>query len=157
MLMKGALIAAFAAAGTVAVVAGANAAVQKGVGTQHPLAATASATPADARQAAQAYAEGAVRSVGESSYSDLQWVESTRAAAAKVVSGAVLSPDQTQSVYAIQVHGRFTARLASTFSGQPPAGTVMTVIVDEATGVVLDFGLSDVDANLAALGTVHTA
>jgi hypothetical protein len=59
--------------------------------------------------------------------------------------------------YLIAERGSFVLRDVSVPPGAPaPRGTVLTIVVDAATGAPTDIGVSDHYPDLAALGTVTT-
>ena len=69
--------------------------------------------------------------------------------------------EEDVDVTLIQMTGRFTATrtappgASSDVEPRPPTGTVLSVVVDRATGEVLDIGITDKSAALERLGTVQ--
>ncbi len=114
-----------------------------------------------------AIAQRAATDAGESKPTEIEWVASTRSEAATVTSGsAVTGPQDDQPVILIQLQGAFTAtharmpRAATSeqdAQSQLPTGSVITLVVDGATGDVLDYGLTNEHVNLGKLGQVHTS
>lgn len=63
---------------------------------------------------------------------------------------------RTGQVYVLQLRGHFTAVDASVPPGaRPPTGKVLTIVVDAATGMVIDTRLTRSAPSLTALGTVR--
>jgi hypothetical protein len=80
-------------------------------------------------------------------------VRTTRQQANAVGSGARVNSDQ--AVYLVQARGQFTALHARVPAGHAsPFGHYLTFTVDVASGLVLDWGVSDQEASLSALGPV---
>lgn len=104
---------------------------------------------------------------GDDSPRSIEWVVSTRSRAAEVTSGSVVVADDANdvAVVVIQVQGSFVAKHASTpYAGDGegaapvvPAGEFITLVVEQATGKVLDYGLMPRAADLGRLGTVSSA
>ena len=82
-------------------------------------------------------------------------VLTTRQAAVTAASGDLVNSNE--SSYLVQLQGHFTALDASVPSGAKlPTGTFLTFIVDTSSGAVTEWGVSNRQADLAALGSVIT-
>jgi hypothetical protein len=90
---------------------------------------------------------------GATSVTLSQAVLTTRQQANTIASGAGVNSDQ--AVYLVQDQGHFTALNASVPQGQgSPVGHYLTFTVDASSGAVLDWGVSENQGNLSALGPV---
>ncbi|GIH15838.1 hypothetical protein [Rugosimonospora africana] len=84
----------------------------------------------------------------------VSYVLTTRQAAAKLTSQAVVDSDQP--VYLVSLRGAFSAKAAKTPRGAAkPTGEVMTVAIDPATGRITDWGIESAAPGLATLGAVR--
>ena len=116
--------------------------------------------PADAEDPANAQivrlqelAQRAAVTNGDDTPENAIYVESTHGEALAAVSGAVSSGAQGEAVFVLQQEGNFTARYAHPpFGRSLPTGKFMTLIVSQARGVVLDFGLAQSRVDLSTLG-----
>jgi hypothetical protein len=89
---------------------------------------------------------------GDDAPTGVQYVETTRA---RAVALAGASPRGASRVYVLQLRGHFNGAYASVPAGhRAPAGNTLTIVVDAATGVVTDAGLTNAPVDLARLGTV---
>jgi hypothetical protein len=80
-------------------------------------------------------------------------VLTTRQDANTIASGAVVSSDQP--AYLIELEGTFTLTTAHAPKGQAvPQGRYLTMVVDAATGLILDTGITGHAVDLSALGPV---
>ncbi len=80
-------------------------------------------------------------------------VLTTRQAAVTAASGDLVNSNEPS--YLVQLQGHFTALDASVPPGAKlPTGTFLTFIVNDSSGSVTDWGVSDRKADLAALGSV---
>lgn len=60
-----------------------------------------------------------------------------------------------QTVYLVVAKGQFSGRLAKHPPGaQLPTGTVLSLVIDTQTRQITDWGISDTEPNLSALGSV---
>jgi hypothetical protein len=100
---------------------------------------------------------------GDNAPSLIQHATGTRADADRVVSGDVVFSDQPS--YLIAVHGHFTVTpqlppIPPGVSIPPQPKTLtystMTLVVDASTGQVTDYGLTNDNPDLSALGPVTT-
>lgn len=94
---------------------------------------------------------------GENQPTLVQYAEGDRVRANLVASGAGVF--EHQMTYLIAMRGQFICTSGSRPPGstQVPRGTVMTLVVDTATGRQLDIGISDRYPLLEELGPVVTA
>jgi hypothetical protein len=84
----------------------------------------------------------------------IRYVLTTRQAAAKATSQAVVDSDQ--AVYLVSFQGAFSAKAAKTPRGAAkPTGTVMTAAIDPATGRIVDWGIESTVPSLPSLGAVR--
>jgi len=91
---------------------------------------------------------------GDPAPSSMEYVLTTRQAAAKATSQAVVDSDQP--VYVASFSGKFSGDLAKTPRGAvKPSGSVMTVVIDQSTGRITDWGIEKATPTLAALGAVQ--
>jgi hypothetical protein len=119
-------------------------------------ASGASAAPPQSQDAhMRDLARAAAHRGGDDSPTSIRWVHTNRGASQRQTAGADVGEDSARDVYVIEMHGNFVATYARTPDGTQPHGTVMTVTFDAASDTVTDFGLTDVDSDLASLGTVH--
>jgi hypothetical protein len=80
-------------------------------------------------------------------------VLTTRQAAVTATSGDLVNTNEP--AYLVQLQGQFTALDASVPPGQSlPTGTYLNFIVDATGGSVTDWGVTNRQANLSALGSV---
>lgn len=127
------------------------AAVVVSLGGSSPSANATS--PAMSESAIRALESNVASRLGENAPTGVQHVTSTRARAVLASSGAIVD-DSTPSVL-IVMHGHFTDADASRPRGAPaPSGTVLTLVVDSATGQVTDLGIEEKAPDLAGLGPV---
>jgi hypothetical protein len=101
-------------------------------------------------KAAADFAAGA----GDGSPTDVQEAQSTRGhAVAEAVGGDTIS-DTTPST-TVTMHGHFVLDDVPRPQGTaPPTGSVLTLVIDNASGSVTDVGLTDSAPNLARVGAV---
>jgi len=93
--------------------------------------------------------------VGDSSPTQIQDAEGSRAQANLVASGDIVAGDQPS--YLIVERGNFVANNVPVPRGEPaPSGTVLTLVVDATTGEITDEGIQNNDPNLSSLGAVTT-
>jgi hypothetical protein len=87
---------------------------------------------------------------GDSAPRNVQYVKTTRSRAAAFTGGRAAKDGP---VYVIQLHGHFNGAYASVPPGHKrPSGTIMTIVVDAASGLVTDAGISDASPGLSVLG-----
>jgi hypothetical protein len=127
------------------------------VGAAITLSASASASPHPqlTEQQILRVALRAAAGAGDPRPTLIQHAEGSRSAA-NFLASRDLIPSSAWS-YLIAERGRFIAYGASPPLGAPlPRGSVMTIVVDAATGRVTDFGISNYYPPLARLGAVTT-
>lgn len=106
-------------------------------------------------QAEAALVKAAIAS-GDPSVTHGQWVRVTRGVANSLTSGSSVGSEDSEDVVLVEALGNFTATYAHPMYGAPlPTGTVMTLILDPASGQVLDYGLSPTAVDLSRVGAVH--
>jgi len=87
----------------------------------------------------------------------VQWVQTTRDAANQLVTpGTNVGTAGSDTVYVIQMVGKFTAQYAHPPNGVFPTGTVVAITVDPVSGIGIGYRLSNTKIDLATLGTVQT-
>jgi len=93
---------------------------------------------------------------GEPNPTDIQYVTTTGADAAKALSEAPPpGPAGAESVVLVAARGRFIGYGAKVPPGAAlPTGTVITAVMDAATGALTEWGISDTFPQLATLGRV---
>ena len=92
---------------------------------------------------------------GDPKPTDIAHSTGTRAQANLLAAGETVPGDQPSLL--IVEHGRFIASNAPTPPGAPaPTGTVLTLVVDQATGQVTDTGIQGSTPDLHELGAVTT-
>jgi hypothetical protein len=97
----------------------------------------------------------AARQAGDPAPLLVQHSEGTRRQANLVDSGEIVTGDRWS--YLIAARGRFVADNAPRPPGAPaPRGSVLTLVVDAATGRVTDSGISNRYPDLSRLGSVKT-
>jgi hypothetical protein len=117
------------------------------------LRAGALPVPADAVPTLTDLSRRMVGTTGSQSVGPSKAVLTTRQIASAAAAQARVNSDQ--AVYLVQIEGQFTALSARVPVGQSaPFGHYLTFTVDASTGFVLDWGVSDVMADLSALGPV---
>jgi hypothetical protein len=90
---------------------------------------------------------------GEATPTDISYAQGPRANAVQVASGDVVQGDS--SSYLIVLHGHFVVQGSQGLPGSPtPTGSVMTLVVDAASGNITDFGVAPVTPALSKLGPV---
>ena len=89
---------------------------------------------------------------GDNQPSSAQYVETTRRAAARIVSGSWVDSDQ--DVYLVMLRGNFVHN-RHPYGVPPPRGTVATFTADRITQGIYDFSLGDRVPDLSALGQIH--
>jgi hypothetical protein len=105
----------------------------------------------------QSFIEFANSQSADGAVSSVQYVSASDGAAV-VTSISGDSTDQTGPVIALEASGQFVANAAKTPEGAPtPTGTVITEIVDQNTGAIWGWGVSNNLPNLSVFGTVQTA
>jgi hypothetical protein len=93
--------------------------------------------------------------MGDAAPTAVSYVASTRLAAVKAVSGAILTAETDRPVYVIEEDGDFVDSMAFQPPGTPaPTGTHLTLVVDATTLEVLDMGLTTTAPPLSKLGAV---
>ena len=84
----------------------------------------------------------------------VSYVLTSRQAAARATSQAIVDSDQP--VYLVSFKGAFSGKTAKTPRGAAkPTGTVMTAAIDPATGRIVDWGIESATPKLASLGPVR--
>jgi hypothetical protein len=93
---------------------------------------------------------------GEPNPTDIQYVSTTGADAAKALSEAPPpGPAGAESVILVAARGRFTGYGAKIPPGAAlPTGTVITAVMDAASGALTEWGISRTFPQLATLGPV---
>ena len=93
-------------------------------------------------------------SMGDPNPTAISSVSTNRQTANQVASGAVIP--STGPSYLIVERGKFVDKVDSrpTAAASPLTGSVLTIIVDQQTGQVTDYGVSDNVPSLANLGPV---
>jgi hypothetical protein len=90
---------------------------------------------------------------GEEHPTDIQFVETTRQKAAKLLDGARVDSDN--ACYAVILHGSFVDTRAFTPDGRNMYGTTMTFIIRSTDGAMTDYGLNNLSyPDFDTLGTV---
>lgn len=119
------------------------------------LVSPAHAATIDAGQLDQ-IATSFAASFGDLSPSSITYVATTRQAANQIDSGAVV--DSNQPAYLIVERGNFIdhADAPPNAAAAPPSGSVLTIIVDQQTGQVTDYGVSNNVPAIANLGPVSS-
>ncbi len=91
---------------------------------------------------------------GETAPTSLEYVATTRQAAAQLTAQAGVDSDQP--VYLVSVHGAFVGHMAKRPAGTAePQGTVLTVTIDPKTGRITDWGIEQTTPKLTSLGAVQ--
>jgi hypothetical protein len=94
---------------------------------------------------------------GEARPSHIEWVLSTRGKAVAVTTGDEINSDRDRSVLVIEALGSFIANDAKVPPGGAlPTGSYLTIILDNATGAILDTALSPNHLSLVSLNVVRT-
>lgn len=95
---------------------------------------------------------------GENAPSAIEMVRSTHALALRYVDPGETTTADDGNVVVLVLHGHFTASQGPHPPGAaPPSGSVMTLVLDAASGQLRDLGLVDAAPSLAALGPVSQA
>ena len=92
---------------------------------------------------------------GDDAPTNIEYVTTTEGAAMQLAYGASADPAEASDAVVLTVAlGHFTGTSAKVpASAPPPTGTVMTVVVDGATGAIRDWGITDKSPALTSLGT----
>ena len=93
---------------------------------------------------------------GDASPGAITYVATTRQAANQVAGGEQV--DSNPPSYLVVEQGNFVdqAALPPGSTANPPSGTVLTIVVDQQSGQVLDIGIGNQQPQLSTLGPVST-
>jgi hypothetical protein len=93
---------------------------------------------------------------GDASPTAITYVATTRQAANQVAGGEQV--DSNPPSYLIAEQGNFVdqAAVPPGSSASPPSGSVLTIVVDQQSGQVLDIGIGNQQPQLSSLGPVAT-
>lgn len=86
---------------------------------------------------------------------NVRYVTSTRQAANRLLAGAQVDSDEAVTVF--EMDGSFVGQGASVPRGAKlPTGSALTVVIDDSTGRILDWGIPPQGVDLTPLGAVTT-
>jgi hypothetical protein len=90
---------------------------------------------------------------GDATPTDISYAQGTHTNAEQVATGDIVQGNSPS--YLIVLHGHFIVTDSQGLPGSPiPTGTVMTLVIDAASGQLTDFGVSPTTPDLAKLGSV---
>ena len=94
---------------------------------------------------------------GDTSPSSVSWVTTNRQAANSLLGAELPDTASGVPVYLLEVKGQFTDFNAKVPRGaKAPTGTILTLVIRQSDGEVVDSGVQDQSNDLSTLGTAQT-